>query len=241
MGLNVALRPYFGEGYPDLREALPRLLLSVVLANTSHLWVPWAIDLNNQLCGWIGQQEAGTLGDWLQRTPSLTGGWDTALLLVLFLLVCVWLYLKLAARMALLMLLIVVAPAALVCWALPQTRPITDGWIGRFFPTLYGQVVVTIALKLAVGFVLTTSGPIALVIGIFLILAAASAPDLLRAGAQGASVGTIVETVMLTRMLAGAPTAVTSAASAVGTVASAGASAAATRVSSPGWAGSVTQ
>jgi hypothetical protein len=59
-----------------------------VRANTSHLWVPWAIDLNNQLCAWIGQQEASTLGDWLQRTRAFGGSWDTALLLVLFLLVC---------------------------------------------------------------------------------------------------------------------------------------------------------
>jgi len=245
MGLNITLRPYFGEGYPDLREALPRLLLGVVLANSSQLWVPWAIDLNNQLCGWIGQQEAGTLGDWLQRTPSFTGGWDTALLLVLFLLVCVWLYLKLAARLALLLVLIVTAPVALICWALPQTRPVASGWIGRFFPTLYAQVIVTIALKLAIGFILTTSGPIALAIGIFLLLAAASSPDLLRAGGSGVGMAAIGEAIMVTRMLGGGPAAGAGVAAAAGSVATSGARGvapvAAARSTSAGWAGSVTQ
>ena len=69
-----------------------------------------------------------------------------------FLLVWAWLYLKMAGRMAMLMVLLVLAPAAQVCWILPQTRGLADRWQQKFWTTLFAQVVVTAALKLAWGF-----------------------------------------------------------------------------------------
>src|SRR5439155_19886746 len=94
---------------------------------------------------------SGTLGDLILRIPLFDHVWLTALLLAAFLLVWIWLFIKMAHRMAMLQLLLVLAPAAQLCWVLPQTRGMADRWHGKFWSTLFAQVVITLALKLAWG------------------------------------------------------------------------------------------
>ena len=122
-----------------------------------------------------------------------------------------------AARMAMLMVLLVLAPAAQMCWALPQTRGLADRWHARFWTTLYAQVVVTLALKLAWGFAGSAgSNPIALLITICLLFLAANSPELLAGGAARLGLSSLVEAgFLIARPTGGASAAVAGGAAAV--------------------------
>ena len=64
---------------------------------------------------------------------------------------------KMAYRLGMLWILIPTAPVALACWAIPQTRLLAATWTRLFVGWTFGQVLVTIALKL--GFVVGPFGP----------------------------------------------------------------------------------
>jgi len=242
-GLNITLRPYFGEGYPEVRQAVPRLLLGVMLANSTHIWTVWLVTLNNDLCtGIVRLGTGGQPGDLLARMPSFDGGWLTAGLIVLFLLACVWLYLKLALRLATLLVLLVLAPLATVSVALPQTRGLSDGWWQRFLSTLFAQVVVAVALKLVVGFAETAgTGPVALLITICLIFTAASSPELLATSIARVTSSDALQAARAGSGLAAGGSAGVARTATTATTRGAGASGAAAHpAGSPGWAGSAT-
>jgi len=109
-----------------------------------------------------------------------------------------------AGRMAMLMVLLVLAPAAQMCWILPQTRGLADRWHGKFWSTLYAQVVVTVALKLAWGFAGSVGvNPITLLITICLLFLAANSPELLAGGAGRVGLGSLVEAGLLAARTSG--------------------------------------
>jgi hypothetical protein len=204
LGLNVLLRPQLGGTYTEPHEVIPRLVLGAGLANSAPHWTALAIDVNNTVCANLLAVTSGSLTDLLGRFPVFDHTWTLALLLVAFLVVWLWLFLKMAARVALLMVLLVLAPAAQMCWVLPQTRHLADRWHEKFWPTLYAQVVVAVALKLAWGFAGNAgSNPIALLITICLLFLAASAPELLASGAARMGLGGLVESVLLLARTAG--------------------------------------
>lgn len=209
MGLTVVLRPQLGGTSTDIHEVIPRLVLGAGLANSAAHWTALAIDLNNAACADFLRVNSGSLSDLLAGFPVFDHTWLLAVLLVAFLLVWLWLFIKMAARMAMLMVLLVLAPAAQMCWALPQTRGLADRWHAKFWTTLYAQVVVTVALKLAWGFAGSAgSNPIALLITICLLFLAANSPELLAGGAARVGLGSLVEAgFMAARVAGGAPAA----------------------------------
>jgi len=188
---------------------IPRLVLGAGLANSAAHWTALAIDLNNAACANFLATNSGSLSDLLAGFPIFDHTWLLAVLLVAFLLVWLWLFLKMAARMAMLMVLLVLAPAAQMCWALPQTRGLADRWHARFWTTLYAQVVVTVALKLAWGFAGSAgSNPIALLITICLLFLAANSPELLAGSAGRLGLASLVEAgFLIARATGGAPAA----------------------------------
>jgi hypothetical protein len=136
----------------------------------------------------------------------------------------VWLYLKMAGRMAMLMVLLVLAPAAQLCWVLPQTRGLADRWHSKFWTTLYAQVVVTAALKLAWGFAGANAGnPVKLVITLCLLFLAANSPELLAGGAARVGLTGLIEAALLASRLSPAAPAAVAAGLAAGAGAAAGA------------------
>jgi hypothetical protein len=204
LGLNVLLRPQLGGTYTEPHEVIPRLLLGAGLANSAPHWTALAIDVNNAACANLLAVNSGSLGDILSGFPVFDHTWTLGLLLVAFLVVWLWLFLKMAARMALLMVLLVLAPAAQMCWILPQTRHLADRWHEKFWTALYAQVVVTVALKLAWGFAGNAgSNPIALLITICLLFLAASSPELLASGVARMGLGGVAESAMLLARTAG--------------------------------------
>jgi hypothetical protein len=112
MGLNVLLHPQLGGTYTEPHEVIPRLLLGAGLANSAPRWTAMAIDVNNTICGNLLAVNSGSLGDLLGGFPVFDHTWLLGLLLVAFLLVWIWLFLKMAWRMGMLMVLLVLAPAA---------------------------------------------------------------------------------------------------------------------------------
>ena len=109
-GFNVLFRPALGSTYHSAMELLPRLLLGGILIFSSSWWCQLAIDTNNALCGLVGTQ---ALQDLLRLTQLNDPGVVVALLL-----------LQQLMRLALVDVLLVLAPLAALCWILPQTY----GW-----------------------------------------------------------------------------------------------------------------
>jgi hypothetical protein len=198
MGLNALLRPHLGGGYPELHELIPRLVLAAGLATSAPHWTALAIDVNDQVCAWLLTIDSGSPGDLFRSMPTFDRTWLLALLLVGFLLVWIWLLLKMAARIAMLQVLLVLAPAAQLCWALPQTRGMADRWHARFWPTVWAQVVVTVSLKLAWGFAGTAAGnPVSPLITLCLLFLAANSPELLASGVSRIGLTALMEVALL--------------------------------------------
>lgn len=196
-GLNRVARPYLGSTYHDLREFGPRLVLGLVLVHTGRWWGAVAIDLNNTLARVVGTDRPP---DWLQ----LNGIHQVLTALVLTLVQAVMyvlLLLQQLMRLALIDVLLVVAPLAFLGWILPQTQGWARLWTGLFLGTVFCQFVQVAALTLG-GFIFTgllrlqrSGDPAAgLLLGIAMLLVTLRIPGLMR-GAGGGG-GSLVETVV---------------------------------------------
>jgi hypothetical protein len=144
----------------DLKAILPRILLAIVLAHGSLLFMQMAIDLNNAL-GNVALSLGGPLnGDNLPWSPSLAPetiarlvtGQDLfqALLSVALVAAMAILVLTYVIRTALLNVLIVTAPLAALLSVLPDTRSHARTWLRLFVGTVFMQAVQLIILRVAV-------------------------------------------------------------------------------------------
>jgi hypothetical protein len=142
-GALIALGKVQRSPYDEALALLPRIGVGLALVNGS-LWIGQeAIDLNNALCASIGAalpgfgQAAGaspTLADVLARLAYLL----TGLLLIL----------QMLMRLALVDVALVLAPAGIVLYLLPGTRPWGEKWSGIFVAAVFTQFVQVLALKL---------------------------------------------------------------------------------------------
>ncbi len=158
-GYALILGPHLGGGfrYAEAREVLPRLCLGALAATIAPFVIGQLIDFSNLLCS------AAVTTSFLPVTaPSLAtlGTGANPTLAVIFLALTVLAYsvfaflvvLQIFIRLATLNLLIVVAPLAIICWILPQTRIWTDRWTTLFCGVLLTQPmqIITIALGLTI-------------------------------------------------------------------------------------------
>jgi hypothetical protein len=144
----------------DLKAILPRVLLAVVLAHGSLLFMQMAIDLNNALDGVAlslgGPLNADTLPWSASLAPEtiarLITGQDVfqAVLIVALVVAMVILVLAYVIRTALLNILIVTAPLAALLTVMPDTRSHARTWLRLFTGTVFMQVVQLIILRVAV-------------------------------------------------------------------------------------------
>jgi hypothetical protein len=152
-GFNVILNRRLGTPYHGASEFFPRLLVGAALANTSLVWTGLAIELNNALCASIGEsplpgweRAAGALsGDLLGQRREAT---MHLLLAGVYLLVALLLLIQMLLRLALVDVLIVVAPLASLLLVLPQTEGWWRRWATSFTSTVFSQFVQVVALKL---------------------------------------------------------------------------------------------
>jgi hypothetical protein len=195
-GFNVMFRPYLGSSYASALELLPRFLLGGILINTASWWTQLSIDVNNALCGVFGAGPPPNLADTLARSMLPT----ELLIGLIYVVMGLLLVLQQLMRLALLDVLLILAPLAAVCWILPQTNSWGRLWGTLFIGTVFAQTVQVLALRL--GFNLATdmppttaSGLIQPLLGIAVLALVLKIPGLMRGGGGGGNlVGTLVGT-----------------------------------------------
>jgi hypothetical protein len=153
-GLNVILNRRLGTPYHDAFQFLPRLAVGAVLANTSAQWTGLAIWANNQLCDAIGH--ASLPG--LEQTAAELQALADIVLVIVYLAVGLLLISQMLLRLALVDLLVVVSPLALLLWVLPQTEGWWRRWSTAFTGAVFAQFVQVGTLKLAGGLLRELSG-----------------------------------------------------------------------------------
>jgi Conjugal transfer protein TrbL len=147
---------------------IPRMLLAVVLANGSLMFVQMVIDLNNAM-GHVAMSLGDAIGsenapwaapispasvDHLKLSEDLFGGiFDIFLVVALVLLALAY-----VIRTALLNVLVVTAPLAALLMVLPQTRMHATSWLRLLFATVFMQAVQLIVLRVATATAFDTGG-----------------------------------------------------------------------------------
>src|SRR5262249_16917563 len=69
-------------------------------------------------------------------------------LILIYLVMALLLLIQMLVRLALVDALLIVGPAALVCWVLPQTHSWARLWFTTFFGTVFAQFLVVVVLRL---------------------------------------------------------------------------------------------
>ena len=162
IGLSLITQEPLGARQAGWRELIPRLVLGVVAAAASLWWCALVIDVAHAVSGFIAVTLDVTPSDLL-RAPLETlltavegGSVGLALLLALIYLIygffCLYLLLQMVLRLALIDLLLVLAPAAMGLWILPHSSGWSRHWLRLFVTTVFQQAVQLIALALGIGF-----------------------------------------------------------------------------------------
>jgi hypothetical protein len=146
-GINAMIRPHIRAPYHTVLEALPRVVLAAVLVNTSLYWGHFVIDLNNALCGAIGVPQLPAWGA-ASGQPSGTNVLLNLVAIGIYLIMGLLLFSQMMMRLALVDVLLVVAPLAVLCWALPQTYGWARLWFNTFFATVFVQFLQVLVLHL---------------------------------------------------------------------------------------------
>ena len=162
IGLSLILEEPLGGRGSSWRELIPRLLLGLVAAAASLWWCALVIDLAHAVSGFIAVTLDVTPADLLLApvntllTAVKSGSVGIALLLAFIYLIyavfCFYLLLQMVLRLALIDLLLALAPAAMGLWILPQTSGWSRQWLRMFATTVAQQAVQLIALALGIGF-----------------------------------------------------------------------------------------
>jgi hypothetical protein len=139
----------------DLRSAIPRVLLAVVLLNASLSLIQMAVDLNNALSAFVsglggGQLPwSGPLGSPALDSPSLLGDLFQVLVLLGLVLMVALLGFAYVIRMAVLQVLVVSAPLAALALVLPATRGLSRTWSRLFVVAVFMQAGQLLVLSVA--------------------------------------------------------------------------------------------
>ena len=200
-GFNVMAKAHGRSPYPDLMELLPRLILAALAANLTLEFSRLLIDVNNGIAAAVGQV---SLPGYDQATPSQQG-MALVFAALVYGIVALLLIFQMLMRLALLDVLIVLAPVAALLWVLPQTQSWTRWWADLFPVTVFQQAIQMIALRL--GYALMTeftpgSGEnalLTLLLGIAVCWLTVKLPSLLRTRNSQASLFNLVSMVAVSR------------------------------------------
>ena len=142
-----------------LKLVLPRLMLAIALVHGSIYFVQMAIDLNNAMGSValsVGDSLtvdalpwSGTLGAASVQAIQVSQDLFHAIFAVALVVALVILVLSYVVRIALLEVLIVLAPLAALCTVLPDTRAYARTWLRLFTVTVFMQAVQLIILRVA--------------------------------------------------------------------------------------------
>lgn len=181
-GFSVMAREHLHAPYHEAMELVPRLVLGALLVNTSLSWGQIAIDANNALCQLIGQT---SLPAW-ERASRASQLLADSVATLIYLITGLLLVLQMLMRLALVDVLLVVAPLGLLCWVLPQTQGWARLWSHTFSAAVFTQFLQVVTLKLGGSLVtdLTPMAPdsalLAVFLGIAVLALTLKIPGLLR-------------------------------------------------------------
>ncbi|MYD92899.1 MAG: hypothetical protein F4Y02_04245, partial [Chloroflexi bacterium] len=162
MGLTLIMSEHLGNRQAGWRELVPRLLLGLVAAASSLWWCALVLDVADAVSGFIAVSLNVTPGDLLRAplntflTAVQAGSVGMALLLALLYLVygffVLYVIVQMVLRLALIDILLALAPIALGLWILPHTAGWGRHWLRLFMTTVFQQAIQLIALALGFGF-----------------------------------------------------------------------------------------
>ena len=162
MGLSLIVAEHLGRQQPGWRELVPRLMLGLVAAASSLWWCALVLDIADAVSGFIAASLDITPGDLLRSTlktlltAAQAGSEGMALLMALLYLVygffVLYLLVQMILRLALIDILLALAPIALGLWILPHTAGWGRHWLRLFMTTVFQQAVQLIALAIGLGF-----------------------------------------------------------------------------------------
>ena len=162
MGLSFIVSEHLGRSQTGWREMVPRLVLGLVAAASSLWWCALVLDVADAVSGFIAVSLDVTPGDLLRApldtflTAVQAGSVGMAQLLALLYLVygffVLYVIVQMVLRLALIDLLLALAPIALGLWILPHTAGWGRHWLRLFMTTVFQQAIQLIALALGLGF-----------------------------------------------------------------------------------------
>ena len=161
MGISLIVGDHVGRAQAGWRELVPRLALGLVAAAASLWWCALVIDVADAVSGFIAAELGVTAGDMLRSTLETllravqVGSVGMALLLALIYLVygffVLYLVVQMVLRLALIDILLALAPIALGLWILPHTAGWGRHWLRLFMTTVFQQAIQLIALAMGFG------------------------------------------------------------------------------------------
>ena len=162
MGLSLIMAEHLGRQQAAWREMVPRLVLGLVAAASSLWWCALVLDVADAVSGFIAASLNVNPGDLLRAplntflTAVQAGSVGMAQLLALLYLVygffVLYVIVQMVLRLALIDILLALAPIALGLWILPHTAGWGRHWLRLFMTTVFQQAVQLIALALGFGF-----------------------------------------------------------------------------------------
>src|SRR5713226_3710481 len=192
-GYNIMLRPYMGGTYAGALEFLPRLLLGGILINTAAWWCRLAIDANNAACGVFGAPTIADMVATILRVTLDPTHLSGLLMLLVATVMAILLLIQQLMRLALVDVLLILAPLAAVLWILPQSQGWGRLWGRLFIGTVFAQAIQVLTLRL--GFNLATglpqlnaAGLLQPLLGIAVLALVLKVPSLMGGGAAGGNV-----------------------------------------------------
>ena len=160
MGLSLIVSEHLGRQQVGWREKVPRL--GLVAAASSLWWCALVLNVADAVSGFVAAEMNVTPGDLLRApldtflTAVQAGSVGMAQLLALLYLVygffVLYVLVQMVLRLALIDILIALAPIALGLWILPHTAGWGRHWLRLFMATVFQQAIQLIALALAFGF-----------------------------------------------------------------------------------------
>ncbi len=162
MGLTLIISEHLGRSQAGWREMVPRLVLGLVAAASSLWWCALVIDVADAVSGFVAVSLDLTPGDMLRSTLRTlmmavnAGGVGMVLLLAILYMVygffVLYVLVQMVLRLALIDILLALAPIALGLWILPHTAGWGRQWLRLFMTTVFQQAIQLIALALGFGF-----------------------------------------------------------------------------------------
>jgi hypothetical protein len=202
-GFNIMVKEHTRSPYHEVMELLPRLILGALAANLTLEFARFLIDANNALSAAVGQV---TLPGYDVATPTQEG---VALIFtaLAYGVVAILLVLQMLMRLALIDLLIILAPVAALLWVLPQTQGWARWWANLFPVVVFQQAIQMMVLRLGSALMVElTPGSLSnalltLLLGIAVCWLTLKVPSLLRGQVHHAGLSSVVSLVLVTRMV----------------------------------------